>query len=1064
MSIQQQLPTRAASRGIIPATIAVLALFLTGWWLLYTIQARNIAEDQKQRESIRLELMAQLLQSELRHVASDLQILADGAGLRQYIENGSSAGLQAAARQARTAMLQDSRYDKIRVIDTQGSEVLRINQDGSSATSLDLQDKSDRYFFQRANALPPGSLYVSAFDLDVEHGEIEVPFESELRLAVPLFDAAGNRHGIYIINYLGSSLIERLQQAAGAFGHRLRILDSKGNWIKASDAAHEWGAVLPERQAFSMARTNPALWARMRAEPLGATGGTNDLLTWNHLTPDEFGGSIQGRLVAEDDALIIASEIAPAEWAALFSRLRLTMLLLAAAISTLILLSAGLFLGRRKAAQALRATNLQLEQRVQERTAELAQSNELLKEREQLLEQTGTLAKVGGCKFSPETGEGFWTPEFKRIYDLDPSVEPTPELGFSSFSGAGLDRLHQALQKAQTEGTPYDLELPFVSATGIHKWVRTMGGPEFRDGKVAWVRGALQDITEQKQAQLDLQVQLQRMNLLERTTRAIGDRQDLASILQVLIRTLEEQMPLDFGATLLFDSATRTLTVATLGAASKALALQMSMPENATVPIDENGLSRCIAGQLVHEPDISGVDFEFPRRLSATGLHAVVIAPLKIESDVFGVLVAARREPQSFSSGDCEFLRQVSEHAALAAHQARLYEALETAYEDLRNTQQAVMQQDRLRVLGQMASGIAHDINNAISPIMLYTESLLAHEQGLSQQARSSLAVIQQAVGDVAQTVTRMREFYRQREPQTELRPVDLNALASQVLDLTRARWASMPQQQGIAIEPQLVLVDDLPLVQGIESEIREALINLVFNAVDAMPAGGTLTLRTGVAGPDGAFIEVADSGTGMAPETRQRCLEPFFSTKGDRGTGLGLPMVYGVMRRHGGTVDIDSTPHVGTRVRLDFSLAGSLVATGKCELPVAQQPLHVLVIDDDPLLLGTLRETLEMDGHRVICADSGQRGIDLFRQSLQPGAEHYAMVFTDLGMPYLDGRQVAVAIKQASPDTPVVLLTGWGERLLAERERPPGVDRVLAKPPRLNDLRATLSDLASRA
>ena len=131
----------------------------------------------------------------------------------------------------------------------------------------------------------------------------------------------------------------------------------------------------------------------------------------------------------------------------------------------------------------------------------------------------------------------------------------------------------------------------------------------------------------------------------------------------------------------------------------------------------------------------------------------MVAAPLLVESQVFGVLIAARREPNSFSSGDCEFLRQLSEHVALAAHQAQVHTALQQAYDDLRQTQQAVMQQERLRALGQMASGIAHDINNALSPMALYTESLLEREPNLSPRTREYLETSQRAIEDVAHTV-----------------------------------------------------------------------------------------------------------------------------------------------------------------------------------------------------------------------------------------------------------------------------------------------------------------------
>ena len=154
----------------------------------------------------------------------------------------------------------------------------------------------------------------------------------------------------------------------------------------------------------------------------------------------------------------------------------------------------------------------------------------------------------------------------------------------------------------------------------------------------------------------------------------------------------------------------------------------MALTEQAHIGIDQNGLARCVRGELICEPDVSRVDFPFPRRLASGGLRSLVAAPLVSQSGVFGVLIAARYVANSFSSRDCEFLRQLSGHVALAAHQAQIYAALQQAYDDLWQTQQAVMQQERLRALGQMASGIAHDINNALSPVALYTESLLERE------------------------------------------------------------------------------------------------------------------------------------------------------------------------------------------------------------------------------------------------------------------------------------------------------------------------------------------------
>jgi signal transduction histidine kinase/ActR/RegA family two-component response regulator len=572
------------------------------------------------------------------------------------------------------------------------------------------------------------------------------------------------------------------------------------------------------------------------------------------------------------------------------------------------------------------------------------------------------------------------------------------------------------------------------------------------------------EIVEHKSTEQRLHTQLGRLNLLGQITRAIAERQDLRSIFQVVIRSLEDNLPIDFGCVCLYDTQAQEVVVTCVGVRSEALAMELAMTEQAHIRIDQNGLSQCVRGRLVYEQDVSEVDFPFPQRLASSGLRAFVAAPLLFESQVFGILIAAREQSSSFSSGECEFLQQLSEHVALASHQSEVYGALQQAYDDLRQTQQTVMQQERLRALGQMASGIAHDINNAISPVALYTEMLLEQETGLSKRTREYLETTQRAIGDVAHTVSRMREFYRQQEPELVLAPVNVSVLVQQVIDLTRARWSDMPQQRGTVIELRSELAADIPSVGGIESEIREALINLVFNAVDAMPDGGTLTIRTKAVENSSKTrvvdVEVLDTGVGMSEETRRRCLEPFFTTKGDRGTGLGLAMVYGVTRRHNADIEMESAIGVGTTVRLRFPVPASNDAGASPAAPDAMPSrLRILSVDDDPLLIKSLRDALEADGHAVVTANGGQEGIDAFRAA-EKRDEHFAVVITDLGMPYVDGRKVASAIKNDSPATPVILLTGWGQRLVAEGDIPPHVDRVLNKPPKLKELRAALAEL----
>jgi signal transduction histidine kinase/ActR/RegA family two-component response regulator len=602
-----------------------------------------------------------------------------------------------------------------------------------------------------------------------------------------------------------------------------------------------------------------------------------------------------------------------------------------------------------------------------------------------------------------------------------------------------------------------------------------------RTAEVLAANATLREQIETRQvAERETRIQVDRLNLLHQISRAIGERQDTASIFQVVVGDLEEQMPVDFAGLCHYDQATQMLTMGCVGKQSAALAATLGMAKDEVVAVGNECMHSVLHGELVHEPDLRKLHFPFPERLLAGGLHTLVAAPLIVENrdGVFGLLLVARKEPNSFSNGDCEFLHQLSGHVALAVNQAQLHQTLQRAYDELRETQQAVMQQERLRTLGQMASGIAHDINNAISPVVLYVDALLTHETGFSERARKQLEIIQRATGDVAHTVARMGEFYRQREAQLDLTEVNVNELLKQVLDLTRARWSDMAQQRGAVIETKIECLGENLVVMGIESELREALVNLVFNATDAMPEGGTLTLRAGsrrqagngqaVNGQSGTgqsgkwaarrvYIEVSDTGAGMDEATRRRCLEPFFTTKGERGSGLGLAMVYGITQRHSVDIEIVSAPGVGSTFRLIFP-PGSAAVRSPVAAQIPRLPPHtrILLIDDDPLLLKSLREALVNEGHEVQTANGGKAGIDSFARAQNEGAP-FRVVITDLGMPHVDGRAVAAAIRARAPETAIIMLTGWGQRLVATGDTPEEVDAVLSKPPKMAELRQCL-------
>jgi len=574
-----------------------------------------------------------------------------------------------------------------------------------------------------------------------------------------------------------------------------------------------------------------------------------------------------------------------------------------------------------------------------------------------------------------------------------------------------------------------------------------------------------QQIMDRSRTEKDLQQQLTRISLLNSITRAIAARQDLESVVKVVLRHLEEQLPIEFGEVQLYDRQTRTISPARHGTAY----YRRQGAFSSNTPLDGSGLEPCVEGKTVVAGEPSKAEGALKTRMETLGLKSFIGVPLMVEEELFGILLTARKAANAFSSGECEFLRMLSEQVALAAHQARLHAQLQRAYDELRQTQIAIMQEERLRALGQMASGIAHDINNALCPIVVYADLLLSNEKTLTESGLKNLQNIKTSGEDIAHIVSRMREFYRRRDDRDSHLPVNLNRIATQVIDLTRPRWRDIPQARGIMIELRTEFEDGLPQVAASESELREAITNLLINAIDAMPKGGEIVIRSvtrawiadseGHRKPSHVSMEVRDTGIGMTEEIRKRCLEPFFSTKGKRGTGLGLAMVYGVMERHEGTIEIESEPGKGTTMRLVFPMRElSAAASGRAKPTHAPLPtLRILCIDDEPLLREMLEQLLENSGHIAALADSGQAGLEMFRNARQLG-EPFDVVITDLGMPYLDGRQVAQTIKRESPDMPVIMLTGWGTMMKDDGDTPTQVDAVLSKPPKINELFETIS------
>ena len=343
---------------------------------------------------------------------------------------------------------------------------------------------------------------------------------------------------------------------------------------------------------------------------------------------------------------------------------------------------------------------------------------------------------------------------------------------------------------------------------------------------------------------------------------------------------------------------------------------------------------------------------------------------------------------------------------------------LEESVHQLRSTQQQVVQHERMSALGSMAAGLAHDFNNALSLILGYGELLLGEltDGPNRQHTHEFLSTIITAAQDAAKVFDRLRGFYRTADDDQMFEPLDLNALIEQAVALTRPRWHGQALGEGVTIDVRTDLSAELPALFADGSEMREMLTNLIFNAVDAMPSpGGSIRLSTRLTrhaddDEESIVVTVADTGAGMTEETRRRCLEPFFTTKGDRGTGLGLAMVYGTMKRLDGEIELESAPGDGTVFRFTLPVRTSLAVAPEAAASVGSVPWSILIVDDELDFLNALHGYLARGGLEVDTARGAVEAIEKFR------ARPYDLIITDKAMPGITGEELAQTLKGFAP------------------------------------------------
>ena len=536
------------------------------------------------------------------------------------------------------------------------------------------------------------------------------------------------------------------------------------------------------------------------------------------------------------------------------------------------------------------------------------------------------------------------------------------------------------------------------------------------------------------------------LTAINELARAISSSLDTKRILDTALQQIRQLVPYDVASVALFNADHNHFSTVVANDAYRG-----ALEDDQTFSAVGTSLRTAFeAGHPVYLADIHAASDHVLFPPFDQTARSLLLMPLTTSDARLGTLNLMSRTPNAFTDGQISLMGGLSHFLTTALINGRLYSQRAQALEELEATQEHLVFAEKLRALGELASGVTHDFNNLLAGILGNTQLLLLEITDPEQV--ETLRVIEKAAKDGAETVKRIQGFSRSESGHPDA-PVELHLLVRDAIELTRVRWRNTAQEKGINIEMQREL-NEVPTIRGHAPELREVITNLIINAIDAMPNGGILRVATGQRGAE-VFMSVADSGVGMSQEVQNRIFNPFFSTKGEKGNGLGLSVSAAIVTRHGGRIEVQSKEGRGTNfviwlpiLEVDFDE----VAAHDAEIPTIQG--RILIVEDEELVRIALSRMLSAWGHTVVSAEGGREGLMKFR----PGA--FDIVISDLGMPDMMGWDVLRHIREREANIHTILLSGWARQLDPAEAKVRGVDLVVTKPFDQLTLRRTIAHL----
>ena len=637
--------------------------------------------------------------------------------------------------------------------------------------------------------------------------------------------------------------------------------------------------------------------------------------------------------------------------------------------------------------------------------------------------------------------------------------KPVEELLGRSFWGyvapESVEFTKQIYETTMTrEAVPETWETTIIDEAGEKTPVEIRFKRIIYEGKPAYAL-LIRDVSARKKAEEEIIQRSKRLEVISELTRIIGSSLDIRDIYQAFTSEVKKIIDFDRASIALVDGD-KLRFFAVSGEVETGLGEGDITPlaGSTTAWVMEYKRS-IIETDFTQETQFSIVE----RQLLKSGLKSAIRVPLFSKGEVFGTFNLTSRHPNAYGEMEREVLEQLAGQIASAVENSLLFiqisereNELSKAYAELKAAHDLMVQSESLRALGEMASGVAHDFNNMLSIILGRAQLAL----GTTKDSRMvrDLRIIEQSAIDGAKTVRRLQDFARVRVDR-EFEVLDLNEVVRDALQMVEPRRLERQAVDRIAIDISAEMGKAIP-IEGDSAELREVLTNIVFNAMDAMPQGGKITIKSKLEN-NRVVLSITDTGMGIPEEIKGRLFDPFFTTKSPEGLGMGLSVAYGIVSRHGGSINVDSSAGKGATFYIKLPVA---VSAGKRlllpEEPTSIKRATILLIEDDPQTNEVLRLMLEWLGHKVEGFTNAKEALETFDKD----KTDYDIVITDMGMQEMSGRDVARRIKEMKPETSVIVITGWGTQLDPGELRKVGIDGIISKPFTKEALSAKLTEL----